>query len=84
LFLNTPKLLFISGPKPKQDQIKEGWYQEYLAVFSKVNNQKWLKILQKSLIFMHPESTQIFIDYQKVGIRKETVENHPKSSIITN
>jgi hypothetical protein len=51
-----------------------------LAVFSKVNNQKRPKILQKALISMHPKSIQISIDHQKLDTPK-MVKNHPKSSI---
>jgi hypothetical protein len=66
--------------KEKQDQIKKGWYQDIwlkpkdLTIFPKVNNQRWPRILQKSLIFMHPKSTQISIDHQKLGTRKKPLK----------
>jgi hypothetical protein len=81
LFLNTPKWLLISGPSHLAHAKKRKWYQDIwrlktglkpknLAVFPKINNQRWPKSLQKSIIFIHPKSTQIFIDHQKLGARK--------------
>jgi hypothetical protein len=39
--------------------LKTGLKPKDLTIFPKVNNQRWPRILQKSLIFMHPKSTQI-------------------------
>jgi hypothetical protein len=50
--------------------LKTGLKPKNLAVFPKINNQRWPKSLQKSIIFIHPKSTQIFIDHQKFGARK--------------
>jgi hypothetical protein len=80
LFLNTPKWLYISGPrhlaraKKRENNtkskrvgtrifgaLKTGLNPKNVAVSPKVNNQRCLKILQKSLISMHPKSTQISI-----------------------
>jgi hypothetical protein len=50
--------------------LKTGLKPKNAAVFPKINNQRRPKILQKSLIFMHPKNTQISIDHQKLGTRK--------------
>jgi hypothetical protein len=50
--------------------LKTGLKLKNVAVFPKVNNQRWPKILKKLLIFIYLKSTQIFIEHQKLSTRK--------------